>query len=282
MDFTNRIKFANIPIYGGDKSLLLEGLSYSDKIQMALTHLVESDDSYMEAYKEQSEKHGDFIILDNSLIELGEAIVDMDKILSAAGKIGAREIVLPDVFKNGTESTALTISVAENYSWAHKKYDFMGVAQGLQLEEFIESFELLLDHELIDTIGIPKVMSTMEESEAINRNYILGELFERGLLQEVLDKGKNIHLLGAWTISDMFLHPKYFKYIRSMDTVLPNWEALHGVSISDIPFAEREIRTEGKVVHEDSEQVPPTELAKQNIETVKDWMWHAYEYAYNK
>ena len=60
---------------------------------MALTHLVLKYPEYEEYY---SNVEG-YVILDNSLIELGGS-VDVETVMEAADKICPHEIVLPDVF----------------------------------------------------------------------------------------------------------------------------------------------------------------------------------------
>ena len=65
---------------------------------LALTHLVLKYSEYAEFYKKKREQ-GDFVILDNSLIELGKA-ASLHKVLEAAKIINPSEIVLPDVFND--------------------------------------------------------------------------------------------------------------------------------------------------------------------------------------
>ena len=76
---------------------------------LALTHLVLKYPEYAEFYKKKREQ-GDFVILDNSLIELGKA-ASLHKVLEAAKIINPSEIVLPDVFKD-CEKTLIAVDDA--------------------------------------------------------------------------------------------------------------------------------------------------------------------------
>lgn len=264
------IDFANIPLIGhGSSTWLRSDLMKSDGIQMALTHLVESDpfDMYVDNYRAMKQLFRDYIILDNSLIELGGA-VDPKRLLDAAKKINADEIILPDVFQGGMESLHVTMKAAKYCQ--DSGYRLMGVAQGKTNSEFADVFRELIHCDYIHTIGIPKVASTLPGSDGKSRNHILSVLYDAGLLQEAQFEGKEIHLLGAWTVEDFSFSYVFREFIRSIDSVLPNWETYNGRDISSENYRMAG-RTTGKVVHEKL-AIPKMalKLENNNIKYVKE------------
>lgn len=175
---------------------------------MALSHLTKYPE-YVNAIKNR--KKDIFVILDNSLIELGESVT-LDTVLEAAEKIDANEIILRDVFKNGP---ATIERVKEDINYLKEKnligkYQLMAVCHGNNLKEFKESFDQLEAIPEVDTIGIPKVVSTWcgERSELFN-------IFK--------NSKKNIHFLGSWySLKEIIDMPSdVFKKVRSCDTCLP-------------------------------------------------------------
>lgn len=158
-------------------------------IHMALTHLCD-DPKYVQFFQREKEA-GKFIILDNSIIELGSACT-IEKVLSAAEKIGADEIVLPDVFLEGKK----TVEEAKKYvDLVHDKgYRVMAVAHGRTIEEW-SSCALELVKLKVDTLGIPKVLSKqlnyLEEPGRVACLIALGDICEKNNLMP-----PTIHLLG--------------------------------------------------------------------------------------
>lgn len=157
---------------------------------LALTHLVLKYPKYAQFYKECREK-GDFVILDNSLIELGEA-VEIDKVLEAAEIINPNEIVLPDVFlnKNETINTVIkTLFELVSKKGTISKYKLQVVCHGKNDKEWKECWDTFSVYPEIDCIAIPKVTTTIFKGgrpEAVR--YAL----------ENNPNNKDIHLLGIW------------------------------------------------------------------------------------
>jgi hypothetical protein len=182
---------------------------------MLLTHLVEKNPEY----RQWAASAKRYKILDNSLIELGSA-VNMQRILRAAEEVGANEIILPDVFRNG-EATLREVfgSMNDIASWGHLgKYKLMAVCQGKDEEEFARTFEILSQQPSIDVIGIPKVCAKMHPAGRPHFEY----LWE--------DCPKTIHLLGlwySWTELEAYEHPED---IRSVDTCLAAFQAKYHLS----------------------------------------------------
>lgn len=181
---------------------------YQQDMHMFLTHLVEKYPAYAKVAQECS----GFKILDNSLIELGDA-VDMQRVHDAALTIGADEIVLPDAFLQGPKTIE---RVKEALGWLREKYPrgkwpfkLMAVAQGANEQEWLDCYRELLEMPEIDTVGIPKVLAKVHPQ---GRPYFVNTYCDLGV--------KAHHLLGLWYSFRELREYKHPKAIRSCDTAL--------------------------------------------------------------
>ena len=184
---------------------------------MLLTHLVEK---YPEYVRLANNHPRTYKILDNSLIELGGAL-SMERLIQAADAIGADEIILPDVFKDGK---ATIESTKEAIDWLKERnllgrYKLMAVAHGNNKDEWKECFDILDEIPEIDVIGIPKVTSTWLEER--NR---------KNLFDVFKNSNKEIHFLGSWfNLDELCKLDKEVKVrVRSVDTCLPSLYAIQG------------------------------------------------------
>ena len=191
----------------------IKNLEYYEKqnMNMFLTHLVEED----EAYRNTAKNHKGYKILDNSLIELDGAM-SMKDVLAAADLIGADEVVLPDVFKNGSETIKATLNALGEHKEELKKYKTMAVVHGETVDEWIRTFLIFSARPDIDVLGIPKVMHKQFTSNGIpGRARILNKVISL--------TDKEIHLLGLWeNLHELTYYHHHLIKIRSMDTSLPS------------------------------------------------------------
>lgn len=180
----------------------LEDTKYQP-MQMFLTHLVLSNETYRQFAKEYT----GFKILDNSIIELGEA-ASIEKVLEAAEMIEADEIILPDVFQNCDE-TLKAVSMSLKYLRENNligKYGLMAVAQGRTPEDWERCFSVLDEMSEIHTIGIPKILAKIRPGGRPSFEHYW------------VNSKKDIHLLGLYyTFSELFDYKNPGK-IRSCDT----------------------------------------------------------------
>ena len=173
---------------------------------MFLTHLVLN---YTE-YKDMAKEYSGYKILDNSLIELGEAI-SFDLVLKAAKEIGADEVVLPDKFKDGLTTIEYVERTLEVYKDELKDYKVMAVVHGKDLEEVTKTWKTFTNNPNIDVLGIPKVWT----KQFGNRSEVLNDMIG------MYGKGdKEIHLLGLWDSFRELEDLNYVDQIRSIDTSL--------------------------------------------------------------
>lgn len=193
---------------------------YDQPMVMLLTHLVEKDPAYVQLAHQHPNTYK---ILDNSLIELGDAL-SMERLVNAAERINADEIIIPDVFRDGP---ATVQSAKESIQWLIEhgllgKYKIMAVAHGTTYESFKECFDALNAMPEIDVIGIPKVMSSF--AWVANRS--------RASLYDIFkDSVKTIHFLGSWyQLGELLTMPKeVYKKVRSCDTCLFALDVIQGI-----------------------------------------------------
>lgn len=189
---------------------------------MFLTHLVEK----YPVYAEVALRCPGYKILDNSLVELGGA-VSLDRVLEAAKKIDADEIILPDVYKKGPETVkAVQDAIAElreKYPNGKWPYRLMAVAHGRNEKEWVKCYMQLLEIPEVNVIGIPKVLATMHPQ---GRPYFVNTYCD--LL------AKPHHLLGLWYSFEELDHYKSPKDIRSCDTVLRAFMAVHNLPLRSV------------------------------------------------
>jgi len=262
------MQFINIPVYGDAHSLAVQ--TQQQSYHMALTHLVESDPVYRDEYIRTALRRKNFIIMDNSLIELGGA-VDIDRVLSAALTVGAKEIVLPDVFQNGAETVKLaTESIsALKQNKAAGTMRTMAVCHGNNIQEVIASFSALNNLYSLNTIGIPKVLDRtipggrITVMRALSNAHLLGK--------------KDIHFLGAGSMDELIQisgTPKLLRQIRSLDTVLPAQLAVCGLTFDAIEknnntSAQGYVRPSGLIQHNGGNDAMYATLSNQII--AQEW-----------
>lgn len=166
--------------------------------------------AHLKDYYPKERNRNCYVIMDNSLIELGGA-VDVETVYNAAKQCGADEFILPDVFQNADATIA---EVRKSIEWLHENdhmYDMrlMAVCQGATVEDFTRCFHTLEQIPEIHCIGIPKVAATLLPEGRPGLEYLWA------------GSSKVIHLLGCWTNLDEFRQYKRPALIRSCDTCIP-------------------------------------------------------------
>ena len=160
--------------------------SYEKPYVMILAHLTKYPE-YV-AIANNSEQSDVYKIMDNSLIELGEAFGIAD-VYEAATKLHPQEIILPDVFQDGP---ATIKAVNDAIEWLREnnhlgEFNLMAVAHGKTEEEFKATFDALNAIPEVTCIGIPKILSTWcKDANRASLYHIWG------------NTDKAIHLLGSW------------------------------------------------------------------------------------
>lgn len=174
--------------------------------------------AHLKDYYPKEHRRNCYVIMDNSLIELGGA-VDVETVYNAAKECGADEFILPDVFQ---DSDATIQKVIKSIGWLYTnehihEMRLMAVCQGSTISDFIDCFRALEQIPEIHCIGIPKVAATLMEGG-------------RPALEPLWQGSpKAIHLLGCWQNLSELTKYKNLAAIRSCDTCIPALLSVHNI-----------------------------------------------------
>ena len=178
-----------------------------------------------------------YLIVDNSMMELGQSM-DLSDVIGAAWRVGADEIILPDVFQDrqGTldlidESFGSLIESGFTRSadpWAC----LMAVPQGRSQEEWLECYDEIFKMHVpshIQTIGVPKSLAKDDPEGRIQTLQAVQNRWPDRTTRHAW------HLLGVWnhsfgpttwSMGEPIEIAKLFPWVRSVDTSLPVYGSL--------------------------------------------------------
>ncbi len=209
-----------------------------DYMHLVLPHLFDKVPHYLELYRQLSVQ-GAFIMMDNSIFELKEAVTG-DMILECGRKVLATELVIPEVLRNPEESKKVAKEFLHSLTEEDKlQFRFAAVTQGSSYEEVVEHYKWLCDQEDIRTICIPfnfefDAFGTRDETrrqKGWNRFSIIYRMVQEGVWNE----SKRHHLLGLYNPAELAQYNKFVltdaiaSSIRSNDSSSIFWHSLHGV-----------------------------------------------------
>jgi hypothetical protein len=197
-------------------------------------------------------------ILDNGEAE-GITVTAKDLII-AAEKIGAHEIVVPDVMGNCDE-TLLRARAFATVAKLHPEYTYMGVVQGQNLAELMKCFTGLTALDYIGAVAFPRYISNTVGFD--QRYYLIKALGDMGELN-----GHYVHCLGASTWIREVLLLAELPFIRSIDTSMPANMGLQGVSLKVGPYKPRHPNFFDQEL---PERDPRLQLAIVNCHTYASW-----------
>jgi len=158
---------------------------------------------------------GGFIILDNSLIELGEP-VSFEVMREAVSIVQPSCIVLPD--KLGDKDATITMSRGASKLWNELHVPFMAVPQGQTLDELAECAQVLAAIQGVMYFGLPRFFTS---TTGTRRNAV-------SLLRRFLPKIP-IHLLG---FSDNVIDDIYcarMEGVMGIDSAAPIRAGYHNI-----------------------------------------------------
>ena len=179
-----------------------------------VTHTFDGDYAmllaHLKDYYPKERRRNCYVIMDNSLIELGGA-VNIETVYKAAKQCEVDEFILPDVFR---DADATIREVTKSIGWLYHEEHIhemrlMAVCQGSNLGDFIKCFRTLERIPEIHCIGIPKVAATLIPGGRPALEYLWQ------------GSPKAIHLLGCWDSLIEFTRYKNPAFIRSCDTCIP-------------------------------------------------------------
>ena len=212
-------------------------LHLSEKIndyEYCLPHLLDENKKYRQFFYKAKE-NGRYIIMDNSLHELGEAY-DTERLLYWIEELEPNEFIVPDVWEDRTAT------LVEAKEWTNielpKGVEKVAVVQASYFEEAVECYNILKTQGYNkiafsygadwykDLSNIPH--TTDVAKKAYGRFMFISEMYHAGLIS----KFDNIHLLGC-NLPQEFGWYKNYPFIKSIDTSNPVMAALDGVSYWD-------------------------------------------------
>lgn len=215
--------FHEAPISIMDEVQKLTGGDY------CLPHLMDQNEEYKKFFIEAKNK-GRYIIMDNSLHELGTAY-NTERLMYWINEIKPQEFIVPDVWENCAQS----IRNAKEWSKIELPEEVTKVAV-VQANSFGEAF--LCYHNYKD-LGYKKIAFSYgakyyanfiphpnkDIAKALGRIHVISKLYEEKI---ILDNDR-IHLLGC-CIPQEFGFYKEFPFIESIDTSNPVMAAYEGKS----------------------------------------------------
>lgn len=180
------------------------------QFDLILAQVAQKSESYLNYFKNRSKSR--YLILDNGAFELGEA-VDPDLLLYLLKELHPNEVVLPDVLYDTRETQVNHFLFYRKIFNEHIDVTCMGVVQGKTWEEWVGSFDWMMDKEWIDVIGIGQFVP-YTRAKFIREKGKDDKIFDRvnalyylGYIQRKIHKP--IHALGC-------LDPVEIKYLASM------------------------------------------------------------------
>jgi hypothetical protein len=206
--------------------LLYINRDYTDG-EYCLPHLLDESEYYRD-YFYDAKKQGRYIIMDNSLHELGTAY-NTERLMYWINELKPDEFIVPDVWEDKTKS----IQNARLWSTIDLPDGVMKVAvvQAKSINEAIECTQMYLD------LGYKKIAYSYGASyyndvcphpnkdlgKALGRLQVISSLYDTGILLPT----SRVHLLGC-CVPQEFGWYKDIKCIESIDTSNPVMAAIEG------------------------------------------------------
>ena len=218
----NKIKISHeVPL-----CLLKESLKFND-YDYCLPHLLDQYEEYKNFFI-KSKESGRYIIMDNSLHELGVAY-DTKRLLYWINELKPNEFIVPDVWENKTQS------VVNAKSWIGielpKEVTKVAVVQAQNFYEAIICYQTYKD------LGYKKIAFSYGASyyndlcphpnkdlgKAVGRVKVISKLFDL----DIINKTDRVHLLGC-AVPQEFGWYQGINCIESIDTSNPIMATLEG------------------------------------------------------
>ena len=208
--------------------MLSESLKFND-YDYCLPHLLDESEEYR-TYFYNAKSIGRYIVMDNSLHELGKAY-DTDRLLYWINELEPDEFIVPDVWENMKES----INNAKKWAFIELPTKVLKVAV-VQAKSLEEAFVCTMNYQ---KIGYKKIAFSYGASyyndicphpnkdfgKAMGRFTVINKLYH----DEVLTNKDRVHLLGtAWPAE--FGMYKNIKCVESIDTSNPIMAGIEGIS----------------------------------------------------
>ena len=210
------------------RCLLEDSIQFND-YQYALVHLLEDDEEYREHFLNYRQDPKSYIILDNSLHELGHAYNDAG-LLKWVEELQPNEFIIPDVWCDRDAS------VVNARKWASiplpEGVEKVAVVQATTIHEAATCYQTYKD------LGYKKIAFSYgadyyndvvphpnkDLGKALGRLSVISALYKT----KIISQNDRIHLLGC-AVPQEFGWYKGYECIESIDTSNPVMAALEGI-----------------------------------------------------
>lgn len=176
---------------------------------LALAHMVLNDPEYRNFYQLRK-VYGDYIILDNSMVELDHPL-EREQLVQACKLIEPAELILPDFLDDPPRTYTAAKVLPEFFHDQFPEMKLQVVPHwygSADLRHWIDNYNEICDLEGIDVIGIRKGLKS-----------------KRPDIVEWLDKNRaehvEHHLLGTWHWLKEVETMTHYSWIRGIDTKAP-------------------------------------------------------------
>ena len=199
--------------------------------EYCLPHLLDKDEMYKNHFY-KAKKDGRYIIMDNSLHELGVAY-DSDRLMYWINELKPNEFIVPDVWQ---DQTATLVNA--------KKWMSIKLPKGVtkvavvQAQNYHEAFEC---YNILKMQGYKKVAfsygADWYAEEFPHPNPLVGKMMGRIMTiskmykSKLISKTDKVHLLGC-ALPQEFAYYNDFPFIESIDTSNPIIHGLEGIQYS--------------------------------------------------
>ena len=211
---------------------LLEDSKKFNDYDYCLPHLLDEEPAYLD-YFLKAKSEGRYIIMDNSLHELGEAY-NHERLLHWINEIQPNEFIVPDVWEDMVESVC-NAEIWSDYEFP-KGVEKVAVVQAKTLHEAFECTKIY------KRLGYNKIAYSYgalyyndicphpnkDLGKALGRIFVISTLYNQG----ALDENDRVHLLGC-SVPQEFGWYRGIKCIESIDTSNPVMAALEGITYLD-------------------------------------------------
>ena len=204
--------------------------------EYCLPHLLDQNETYKNHFY-QAKKDGRYIIMDNSLHELGKAYAE-DRLLHWIEELKPNEFIVPDVWQDKT-STLVSSKRWSTMEFPKKwKVEKVAVVQAQSYHEAVECYDIMSFHHGYKKIAFSYGADWYAE-EFPHPNPLVGKMMGRIMTiskmyeSKIISKSDRIHLLGC-ALPQEFGYYADFPFIESVDTSNPIIHGLQGVKYNSL------------------------------------------------
>jgi hypothetical protein len=248
------------------RCLLKASLEFND-YQYCLPHLLDQDTAYRKHFYD-FKKSGGYIIMDNSLHELGEAY-DHERLMFWVNELEPDEFIVPDVWMD----IDATLKNAEEWIKLSYPKNTTPVAV-VQSRSFKDAEECYL---ALKNMGYKKIAFSygadwymdkfhgihVDKAKMMGRISAVKQMFYNGTIK----KDDRVHLLGC-SLPQEFGWYENCSYIESIDTSNPVMAALEGIKYDEFGLLTKPKANMNDYFHIDVKDVN-LKLVLHNVETFK-------------